>query len=60
MKKFLILLLVLLPFAFLYSFLEKHVGDNWWSVGIFFVVLVSARLAYELYRRRRKSGGERL
>ncbi len=55
MKRFLVLFLVLLPFAFLYSLLEKHVGDNWWSVGIFFVVLVSARIAYELYRHRRKS-----
>lgn len=60
MKRFLLLFIVFLPLALLYGFLEKHVGDNWLSVGIFCLVLVTVRLLFFLYERSRKTRRGRL
>ncbi len=51
MKRALYLFLVFLPFAFFYKFLEKYVGDTWFTVIIFCVVLFILRFLLFLFRQ---------
>jgi hypothetical protein len=50
-KYFISLFIVLLPFAFFYEFLEARLGDSWWSVFVFCMVLFFVRALIYFYRK---------
>lgn len=53
MKKFVLLVMIFIPVAFLYELLDKQFRDSWLSVGIFVLVLISGRVGLFIYRRSR-------
>jgi hypothetical protein len=50
-KRFFLFFAISLPFAFLAEFLEVRLGDSWWAVFVFCMVLFLARILVYFYRK---------
>lgn len=51
LKQFLIVFVVGLPFAILYSALKMYLPNSWWPEGIVISLMLAARIGLYLYRR---------
>ncbi|WNW12474.1 hypothetical protein RRX38_15420 [Pseudomonas sp. DTU_2021_1001937_2_SI_NGA_ILE_001] len=51
LKQFLIVFVVGLPFAILYSALEYYLPGTWWPAGIVITLMLLGRVGLYLYRR---------